>query len=138
MGKIYVAFGPSMEPTLYTGERIIVDTSAYNVAKPSLNDVISLVNPTDGRFFVKRVVAINGDEVEINSDGVRVNGKLMPRTEGQWQANKYILQQDEVFVLGDNRYDSSDSRDFGPIKVSKVLGEVKAVVWPPGSMRIVK
>lgn len=138
LGKIFVAYGPSMEPTLYNGERLLVDRSAYNVAKPLLNDVAALINPLDGRFNVKRVVALEGDEVEISQEGLRINGELLPRTEGQWQDKKYILQADEVYVLGDNRYNSSDSRDFGPIKISKILGEVKAVIWPPGSWRIVR
>ncbi len=137
VGQFYVAYGPSMEPTIYDNERLIVDKRAYAEVNPLVDDVVSFTTPA-GLFYVKRVVAGGGDMVEVGSDGVKVNSKLLKNTEGPWKSLKYKLAQDEVYVLGDNRLISDDSRDFGPIKVDKISGEVKAVVWPPGSWRLVK
>ncbi len=138
VGQIYVAYGPSMEPTIYDGERIVVDKKVYDSIKPRRDDVVALITPIQGRYFVKRVLAHARDEVAVDKNGIELNGKLIPNTEGPWKPLNYVLKEDEVYVLGDNKYDSSDSRDFGPIKVDKIIGEVKVVIWPPSSWRIVK
>jgi len=139
IGQLYVAYGPSMEPTLHSGERILVDKKAYQAVKPATGNVVALVNPDNSSLlFVKRVAAEGGDEVEVSSGGVKVNFKLEPNTAGFWKSAKYTLKEDEVFVLGDNRLKSSDSREFGPVKVDKILGKVKMVIWPPASFRIVR
>jgi len=139
IGQLYVAYGPSMEPTLYSGERLLVDKKAYQAVKPAVGNVVALINPDNSSLlFIKRVVAEGGDRVEVSSEGVRVNFKLEPNTEGLWKAASYTLKEDEVFVLGDNRLQSSDSRDFGPVKLNRILGKVKMVIWPPGSFRIVR
>ncbi|KKM22625.1 hypothetical protein LCGC14_1623380 [marine sediment metagenome] len=138
VGQMYIASGPSMTPTIYDGERIVVDKKVYDSVPPRRGDVVALISPDRGRYFVKRIVAEAKDEVEVSQSGITVNGEMLSRTEGPWQPQEYTLALDEVYVLGDNRYNSMDSRDFGPIKAKKVIGKVKVVVWPPSSWRIVK
>ncbi len=138
VGQIYVAYGPSMEPTIYDGERIVVDKKVYDSIKPRRNDVVALITPIQGRYFVKRIVAQARDEVTVDKNGIELNGKLIPNTEGPWKPLNYVFKADEVYVLGDNKYDSSDSRDFGPIKIDQIIGKVKVVIWPPSGWRIIR
>ncbi|TET53363.1 MAG: signal peptidase I [Actinobacteria bacterium] len=137
-GRVNVAFGPSMEPTLYSGDRILIDRKAYEAVKPAKDDIVAFPAPRRGAFYIKRVVAEEGDEVKITSEGVRVNSKLKKNTEGPWSYNRFTLEENKVFVLGDNGYNSEDSREFGPVKANTIVGKVKYVIWPPSRWGFVK
>ena len=130
--------GPSMEPTLLQSDRVLV-TRGYD--QPEVGDIVSFTavdrNGTLARL-IKRVVALPGDRVEIIGDSAYVNGELSaaaPRAivgSESYRLGPMTVPGDSVYVLGDNRPVSLDSRYLGFIPVSSIAGEAVAVIFPPG------
>ena len=122
--------GPSMEPTFKTGDMLFVNKISFMVNNVKNGDCVQFHNPrNDGRDFIKRVIGIEGDTVEIIDERIYVNGKKLKEgytsTKGVTMPNietKWTIEKDEVFVLGDNRPRSDDSRTFGPIKRDSIVG----------------
>ena len=149
--------GKSMTNTLQSGELVWCDKLDYLFGEPQRNDVIicrypdresTLLNIGGGievvshTLFVKRLVALPGDTVEISNGVLYVNGKIVEDPE--YMASKpyadyarRTLGEDEYFVIGDNRGNSHDSRssDVGPISRSDIVGHVKFVFWPLNKIR---
>lgn len=128
--------GPSMEPSLYTGERLLVDKVSYRLHPPQRGDIVVFANPTDPREdYIKRVVAVPGDQVELRLGKLYVNGQ--PISEGhvyQDGVSTYgpqLVPPGHVFVLGDNRPNSRDSRFFGPVPTRLIKGRALVIFWPP-------
>ncbi|MDO8848333.1 MAG: signal peptidase I [Coriobacteriia bacterium] len=132
--------GPSMEPTFLQADRILV-TRGYDV--PEVGDIVSFTtvdrNGTPVRL-IKRVIALPGDQVEIIGDSAYVNGELSvaaPRAfvgTAAYRLGPMTVPDGNVYVLGDNRPVSLDSRYLGFIPVSSIAGEAVAVIFPPGRM----
>jgi signal peptidase I len=128
----------SMEPTLHEGDRILISRLSYHFRDPKAGDVVVFHSPVEAdEDLVKRVVAVPGDTVAIRDGDLFVNGRAVNEP--------YLLEQDfrgeypervilegEVFVLGDNRNNSGDSRLFGPIDVDLLIGSAFAIYWPIG------
>ena len=130
--------GPSMQPTLFTGEFVMVNKLAYKFGNPQTGDVIVFHYPRDPQQeFIKRVIGVAGDTVNIQSGIVSVNG--VPLDEAYIAAppayqSEWIVPADSLFVLGDNRNDSSDSHNWGPVPMQNVIGKALFVYWPPSRM----
>jgi signal peptidase I len=133
--------GPSMEPTLYSGEHVLVNRLAYKWAKPHRGEVIVFRFPRDPRVdYIKRVIGLPGDEVYITNQQVFVNGQLLdepyiaeePDYFGRWQ-----VPENSLFVLGDNRNDSSDSHDWEFVPMQNVIGKALVVYWPPSAWGLI-
>ncbi len=127
--------GPSMEPTFATNEYVLVNKTAYLFHTPQRGDVIAFRYPLDiHKSFIKRVVAIPGDTIQITNTTVRVNGTLLHEPYASSNVDTYehtwILGQGQFFVMGDNRENSFDSRSWGPLEQSYIIGKVIAVYWP--------
>jgi signal peptidase I len=127
--------GLSMEPTLHSGEFVIVNRLAYRLGQPKTGDVIVFHPPTDPeQEYIKRVIGLPGDEVVISDQQVQVNDSLLvepyiaspPRYESSWE-----VPEGSLFVLGDNRNNSSDSHSWGPVPLENVVGKAVIVYWPP-------
>lgn len=127
--------GFSMEPTLHTGEFVIVNKLAYKIGSPHIGDVIVFHFPRDpAQEYIKRVIGLSGDKVVISQDQVIVNGEVLhesyiaahPAYQGTW-----TVPADSLFVLGDNRNNSSDSHNWGPVPMDYVVGKAVFVYWPP-------
>ena len=160
--------GISMNPTLVNNERLFVSVLDMRLNGVERGDVVICHYPNRGRTnFVKRVVAVPGDVVYrensqthvvyevIGEDGgaETVDEILDPVIAGKHHPylnspdyDGYTLGEDEYFVVGDNRYDSHDSRDWndddprmdvGPITGDRIVGKVREVIWPVGSVRSV-
>ena len=122
--------GHSMEPTYQEGDQLIVNKISCRFSSPDRNDVIVFDKPDENRKLIKRVVAIPGDSVQIVDGALYVNNKRVNDPFSGMQkagcaASEIMLDQDEYFVLGDNRGDSHDSRDFGPIKKRQIIGKAQ-------------
>lgn len=126
--------GFSMEPTLHTGAFVFVNRLAYRLGDPQIGDVIVFHYPRDPeQEYIKRVIGLPGDEVVITDGEVRVNGLLLnepyimaePRYE-----SALTVPQGSLFVLGDNRNDSSDSHTWGEVPLENVVGKALFVYWP--------
>jgi len=126
--------GNSMEPSLHDGEMVVVNRLAYRWSEPSRGDIVVFYFPLDpSRRFIKRVIGLPGDSVEARDGLLYVNGQALeepylaaaPRYTGSWQ-----VQPDTLFVLGDNRNNSDDSQNWGPLPKGEVIGKAVWVYWP--------
>jgi len=136
----YLIKQPSMEPGLASGDRIIVNRLAYRQWAPTRGDVIVFAFPKDlKRTFVKRVIAVEGETVELRDNKVFVNGALIE--EPYVKPGDYppfgpeVVPVDKVFVLGDNRRESEDSREWGLLPKNYLLGKALLVYYPFGRFR---
>jgi signal peptidase I len=131
-----VVEGPSMRPTLISGEWIVVNRAAYKVGAPRRGDVIVFLPPTNAQTddLIKRVIGLPGETVTIRGGKVWIDGAVLeePYILGTTSAeNTWRLGPGELFVMGDNRGLSLDSRTFGPIGMEKVVGKAVFIYWPP-------
>ncbi len=141
--ETFVVDGPSMEPTMWTGEKLLVLKLAYRFGQPKRGDIVVFKYPNDARRdYIKRVIAVGGDTVEIRLGRVYVNGlqKDEPYVQnpGFYQMNAVFVPTDSVFVMGDHRTNSEDSRMFGPVKTSLLKGKAIFRIWPLAKVGRVK
>ena len=132
--------GQSMMNTLTDKEIVLMTKPAYLMGKMERGDVVICNYPNRGRtLFVKRLIALPGDSIEIINGVVYVNDEIVDEsgidkmTDGtRYHANyaRRVLGEDEYFVMGDNRDNSNDSRSIGPISRSMIRGHVQRVILP--------
>jgi len=130
--RVFRINGDSMAPTLWTGDRIVVDTCDSRT--PARHRLILFAMPGDRtKAFVKRVVALPGEAVEITAHAVLVNGQahrqLSEDLSAKHLVGPIVVPQGSVFVLGDKLEASSDSRHFGAVPLSHVRGPALYVLW---------
>ena len=140
--ELYLVDGPSMRPTLVNSERLVVNKFIYHFKQPERGDVLVFRYPRDpSRDFIKRVIAVAGDTIEIKDGRVFLNGQL--------QNEPYILEKTRssyslatvpegtIFVMGDNRNNSEDSRfkDVGFVPFDLIKGKAVMVFWPLDQMK---
>jgi signal peptidase I len=143
----YDVSGPSMEPSLHNQERIMVDKVSYLFHAPARGDVIVFsAPPAPTENYVKRIIGIPGDVITVNTDTdpkkdtVILNGVTLNETyvapEMQGNPNPRIVERlipdNEYFVMGDDRKNSSDSRVWGFVPRDKIIGRAALVYWPLG------
>lgn len=129
----------SMQPTLLPGDYIYVSTSAYKDHPPQINDVITFLYPKDRSInYIKRLIGLSGDRVNIENFEVYVNGKIieqpyLDRSLVTKPFSRYmqerIVPENKLFVMGDNRDNSNDGRFFGMINQSDIIGKATRVVF---------
>jgi signal peptidase I len=136
--------GDSMLPNFRDGQYLFVDKVTYRLSDPARGDVIVFRYPRDQKEdFIKRIIGLPGETVEIKDGLVYVNNVSLtePYLHGQttldYATEKVTLGVDQYFVLGDNRNHSSDSRLWGPISRSNIIGRALLCYWPPGSWHLV-
>ena len=134
--------GASMEPNFYDHEYLIIDELSYRFRTPTRGNIVVFRYPNDPKqFFIKRVIGIPGETVEIAGGLVKIyntehpNGEVLDEQMYLDQdftstTRTVTLKNDEYFLLGDNRMASLDSRYFGPVKKSFVVGRVWLRGWP--------
>ncbi len=134
--------GASMEPNFFDHEYLIIDELSFRLRAPERGEIVVFRYPNDPRqFFIKRVVALPGETVEIRDGQIKVfndefpNGFVLPEDEYLQNiftaTNRTVtLKDDEYYVLGDNRVSSLDSRFFGPISRDGIVGRVWLRGWP--------
>jgi len=125
----------SMTPTLQVGDRILVNKFLYRFRDVQRKDLIVFKYPVDPqRDFIKRVIGLGGDEVEIISGDVFINGSPIEEDYLGGNAHGYYgpekVPEDHYFVLGDNRNNSEDSRYWGFVPEDNIVGEAFVVYWP--------
>ncbi len=141
--EVFMVQGHSMLPTLHDGERLIVSKVHLYYRTPRHGEIV-VFKATDNRDFIKRVIAVAGDEVRVDNNGVYVNGNLldepyiMEAARGNY--GPVTVPVDTVFAMGDNRNNSMDSRhpSVGFIPLDLLKGRAILVFWPPESIRLVE
>jgi signal peptidase I len=126
----------SMQPTLYAGNFVLVNKVAYKLGEPTRGDIIVFRYPPDPEQtpYIKRVIGLAGDEVKVEGGKVFVNGQeliepylIAPTNRG----GTWSVPENHLFVMGDNRNNSSDSRSWGTVPMENVIGKAEVVYWPP-------
>lgn len=132
--------GDSMETTLETGDVALVTEFDYLKSPPARLDVVQVEFPGRDGKYLKRVIGLPGETVDIISGVVHINGTALDEPYARLSDDDYhiVLGEDEYFVLGDNRPESYDSReeDIGAVSADAFLGRVRAVVWPLGRFQV--
>ena len=130
----------SMQPTLYEGNLLVVNKFAYKLGTPKRGDIVIFhYQGTPTEDYIKRVIGLPGDTVNISNGVVQVNGQTLtepyiaalPKYTGTW-----MVPEGELFVLGDNRNLSSDSHEWGFVKQEWVVGKAVLVYWPLDRIRV--
>lgn len=144
----YTVEGKSMESNLKQGQQLIGEKISYLVTDPKRFDVV-VVQPYEEQkdnYYVKRVIGLPGETIEIQGDELKINGKVIedshkkePMYENQ-SFGPYKLGKDEYFVLGDNRNCSIDSRqeDIGPIAKDRFIAKIFIRVWPLERLSLIR
>lgn len=131
----------SMLPTLEPGEFVLVNKLAYKIGEPHLGDIIVFHYPRNPKEdYIKRVVGIPGDQVLIENGQVTINGQALveeyisapPAYNGSW-----VIPEDSLFVLGDNRNQSSDSHSWGYVPFDYVVGKALFIYWPLENFQVI-
>ena len=135
--ELYLVDGPSMRPTLQHAQRLVVNKFIYHFRAPEKGEVLIFRYPKDpSRDFIKRVIAVPGDTIEIQDGNVFVNGELqnedyiLSKCRGDYP--KSTIPEGHIFVMGDNRNNSEDSRfpDVGFVPFDLIKGKAMLVFWP--------
>jgi signal peptidase I len=147
--------GLSMMPTLHDHDRMIVNKLSYKIGTPKRFDII-VFHAVEGKDYIRRVIGLPGDHIEYKNDTLYVNGKAYkepyldkykkqlidgPLTEPftlEEITGKKTVPKGYLFVMGDNRRFSKDSRHIGFIPMEKVVGKANIVYWPLSDARIIK
>lgn len=131
----------SMEPTLYEGDFVIVNKVAYRLHPPARGDIIIFrypPNPTS-EPYIKRVIGLPGDVVRVQGGKVFVNDERLVEPyimAAPNYTNTWIVPEGSLFVLGDNRNNSSDSHSWGMVPYENVIGRAEVIYWPPEEWRL--
>lgn len=135
--ELYIVDGPSMLPTLESHERLVVNKFIYRVRPPEHGEILVFRYPRDpSRDFIKRVIAVPGDSIEIRDHRVFLNDQLLSepyiREPTLSTYPKAVVPPGTVFVMGDNRNNSEDSRfvDVGFVPYDLIKGKAMLVFWP--------
>ena len=137
--RTYVS-GSSMENTLHHGDNLIVDKLTYRFSKPKRYDIIVFpFRYQEKTYYIKRIIGLPGETIQIQDGVIWIDGEVLQESYGRevmknagLAADMITLGEDEYFVLGDNRNDSTDSRDpsVGVIHKDEIIGRAWLRIWP--------
>jgi signal peptidase I len=130
-----------MQPNLNEGEFVVVNRLAYRWNEPQHGDIIVFRFPgNEQKRYIKRIIGVEGDSISIHDGEVSVNGTILdepyiaapPTYEGDW-----VVDSGEVFVLGDNRNNSNDSKNWRGLEEDAIIGKAIFVYWPPTEIGLI-
>ncbi|WP_181832979.1 signal peptidase I [Bacillus taeanensis] len=149
----YIVDGQSMLPTMHDGDRLIVNKIVYQLKEPERFDIV-VFHADEQRDYIKRIIGLPGDKITYKNDQLYVNGEkleeqyledLKSTVHNQLLTSNFTLEEltgeaivpeNTVFVLGDNRQNSTDSRIIGFISMEDIVGEVNLKYWPLGDLSL--
>jgi signal peptidase I len=135
--------GLSMEPNLHTDQRLVVEKVSYRFSGPQRFDIVVLKVPSQGdELLIKRVIGLPGETVEIRDGRVYINGEALnePYINDETRPGRnerVTVPPLHVYVLGDNRNHSNDSRSFGPVPIENIVGRAWISYWPPEDLGLI-
>jgi signal peptidase I len=140
----YTVVMSSMEPNFHDGECIMVNKVSYHSSGPQRGQVIIFNPPFDSEYpFIKRVIGLPGETVEIKDGNVFINGTALEEDEYIMAPPSYTMSakeipENEYFVLGDNRNNSNDSHTGWTVPRDNIIGKAWFIYWPPSKWGVVK
>lgn len=139
--------GPSMQPSFYAGQYVVVTRIPYLFGEPRRGEIVVFDPPgaaPNSPSLIKRLIGLPGEEVEIRSGLVYINGVQLDEPYLKEACDNlrcrdavWRLGADEYFMMGDNRNNSHDSRAFGPVRRDRIVGEAYVRYWPPSDWGVV-
>lgn len=128
-------YGQSMEPNLHTDQRLVVEKLSYTFHEPRRGDIVILQVPQAGPgLLIKRVVGLPSEKIEIKGSKVYINEQPLAEpylsNQSQRDMRAIVVPPEAVFVLGDNRGFSNDSRAFGSVPLDNIIGRAWLSYWP--------
>lgn len=143
--------GPSMQPTLNDRDQMIVNKFNYHFSDPNRFDIV-IFHATEEKDYIKRVIGIPGDYVEVKEGELYINNEkaeeyFLPDDEAfattdfkleSLPGNYEVIPEGKVLVLGDNRSNSTDSRSIGLVDIDEIVGKASLVYWPFDRVQFVK
>jgi signal peptidase I len=137
---VAVKEGPSMQPNLYIGYRVMTEKISYRLHPPHRGDIVVVDPPGGGTALIKRVVGLPGDVVQVSGGHTWINGKSLDEPWvayfGGMDYGPELVPSGHLFIMGDNRVQSFDSRAIGPVPVEKVHGRAWLIYWPLDHLRL--
>ncbi len=132
----FVVIGSSIEPSFEEGQRLLINKAVYHFREPARGDIIVFHPPNNQRAdYIKRIIALPGDTVEIKGEAVYVNGSKLyePYIEDppRYTTGQTEIPDNNYFVLGDNRNNSNDSHNNWTVKRKDIIGKTWLSIWPP-------
>ncbi len=140
----FIVNGESMLPTFENGDYLIIDEVSYLKNEPKRGEVVVFHFPTDhSRYLIKRIIGLPGETIQLQGDSVTItkaNGEIVELDEtytnngasyGTW-----TLEEEEYFVMGDNRGASSDSRSWGPLAKKEIVGKTLVRLFPISNINL--
>ena len=145
--------GASMDPNFHNGQFLLTNKLSYRFGEPQRGDVVIFTAPPQANCpiglncdFIKRIIAMPGERVKVENGQIYINGRVLsepyessiPRTNAGLTAQSFlpdgverIVPENSYVVFGDNRGASSDSREWGPVEMKRIIGKVWLRYWPP-------
>lgn len=140
LAETTVVFGESMEPLLYHHQRLVVEKVSYRFVDPEHGDIVVVEAPDMNANLIKRVIGLPGDEVAIMDGVVYLNGRPLqePYVQNAQPDDEQplVLDRNQYYIMGDNRANSRDSRNFGPIQTEEIVGRAWLRYWPLTDIRL--
>jgi signal peptidase I len=132
-----------MEPRIESEEYVLINALAYRFAQPERGDIVAFRHERTGQsLYLKRVIGLPGDRIEIDRGAVRVNGATLPEPYVRYADGRsfagIVVPPDGYYVLGDNRPESDDSRAFGVVLKRDLVGRAMFAIWPPAHVGAVR
>ncbi len=141
----FVVKGASMEPNFQNGDYLLVDELSYRFKDPQRGEVVVFKYPKgESQRFIKRIIGLPGEQIELNGSEIKItepNGQVVNLDENKYlpkliyfSEQNITLGKDEYFMMGDNRFHSFDSRGWGSVKRSEIIGRAVVRLWPPTAL----
>jgi signal peptidase I len=136
-----VESGPSMQPNLYVGYRVVTEKISYRLHPPERGDIVVVERDAPQKALIKRVMALPGEWVAVRDGHTFINGQPVDEPWvthfGGQDAGPLLVPEGHVFIVGDNRTVSHDSRAIGPVRIDQIMGRVWLIYWPLEEMQLV-
>lgn len=140
LAQPFLVSGASMEPNFSNGNYLIIDEVTYRFREPERGEVIVFRYPKDRSvYFIKRIIGLPGDKVSIKNGRVIVthDGKQVLAEADTAGSVEAVLGKEQYLVLGDNRYNSFDSRNWGPVEKKDIIGIARLRVFPINDFELI-
>lgn len=134
LAQATVVYGQSMEPNLHDHQRLIIEKVSYRLRQPDRGEIVVVDLPSMSEKLIKRVIGLPGDTLSIEAGVVYINGVMLEEpyvfNPDRRTVQSQVIPEGSYFVMGDNRGNSNDSRNFGTVTLDQLVGRAWVRYWP--------